>query len=220
MPNHITNYLNVSGSPEEVERFRVAVSTENPELVKLEIEKAKRSIKIYEETEDKTTLGFGAESSYKNARGVVESGKLPKCIITLEGTVPMPLELDGSVCGSLEPEWQKKNSAELKRKYGADNWYEWCIYNWGTKWDAYSVGDFVQKDDGSITYRFDTAWSTPSAWMSTTAKMFPSLTFECAWKDEGGGAGIVTLCVDEGIEDDEELEDKQWLLEQIGRAHV
>jgi hypothetical protein len=213
MPNHITNILTVSGSPEEVERFRVAVSTENPELIKLRIEKAKRTIKVYEEAEDKSTLGFYAESNYKNAKDIVESGKIPESVFTFEGTIPMPLELDGTVSGSSVPEWQEKNSEELKRKYGADNWYDFNINQYGTKWDAYSVQDLITNDDGSITYRFDTAWSPPSGWLEKTASMFPSLNLEDSWKDEGGGAGILTICIDEGIESYEELDDKKWYIQ-------
>lgn len=218
MPNHITNILTVSGSPEEVERFRVTVSTENPELIKLGVEKAKRTVKIYEETEDKSSLGFSAESNYKHAKEIIESGKIPENIFTFEGTIPMPLELDGTVSGSSVPEWQEKNSAELKRKYGADNWYGFDISQYGTKWDAYSVQELRRNDDGSITYCFDTAWSPPSTWLDKTAKMFPSLTFTDAWKDEGGGAVLITICVDEEIDDYEEISDKQWLLEHDSDA--
>jgi len=210
MPNHITNILTVSGSPEEVERFRVTVSSENPDLIKLNIEKAQRTIKLYEEAEDKSNLGFDADRSYEIAKEIVSSGKIPETIFTFEGTIPMPLELDGTVSGSSIPDWQKKSSADLKKKYGADNWYDFNISNYGTKWDAYDIGDLVHNDDGSITYRFDTAWSPPSGWLCRTAEMFPSLTLEDAWKYEGGGAGTLTICVDEGIENYTKMDDKEW----------
>jgi hypothetical protein len=43
-----------------------------------------------------------------------------------------------------------------------DNWYEWNINNWGTKWDA-SIYDFERLDDNNIRINFDTAWGPPTA---------------------------------------------------------
>lgn len=42
-----------------------------------------------------------------------------------------------------------------------DEWnYEWCVSNWGTKWDACDM-DYDQIDDNSVSFSFDTAWSPP-----------------------------------------------------------
>lgn len=38
-----------------------------------------------------------------------------------------------------------------------ENWYDWNINNWGTKWEA-SVYDFDRVDDHNIKINFDTAW--------------------------------------------------------------
>ena len=43
-----------------------------------------------------------------------------------------------------------------------DNWYEWNINNWGTKWEA-SIYDFERLDDNNIRVNFDTAWGPPTA---------------------------------------------------------
>lgn len=40
--------------------------------------------------------------------------------------------------------------------YGSDNWYDWAIKNWGTKWGCYD-----NKYDDS-TYRFTSAWGPVS----------------------------------------------------------
>lgn len=45
-----------------------------------------------------------------------------------------------------------------------DTWnYEWCVDNWGTKWDINANGDTVDVDqfaaDGGGTLIFDTAWA-------------------------------------------------------------
>jgi len=41
-----------------------------------------------------------------------------------------------------------------------DNWYEWNIANWGTKWDA-SIIDWERTGEKEIYVSFDTAWSPP-----------------------------------------------------------
>jgi len=97
---------------------------------------------------------------------------------------PMPEELDGSKSGSesIKPEWQKKSSEELKEKYGADNWYDWCIYNWGTKWGCYDS----QIDDG--VYDFVTAWCPPNDRVfEALAKDIPDFVF--TFEEETGWGG-------------------------------
>ena len=45
----------------------------------------------------------------------------------------------------------------------AGEWsYEWCIDNWGTKWDA-SPYEYYINEDGALYISFDTAWGPPVA---------------------------------------------------------
>ena len=79
---------------------------------------------------------------------------------------PMPTELKDTVAGSedAKPEFQKKQSEQLIEKYGFDNWYDWRVENWGTKWEVNECyGDPVISDNGeTIEFGFDTAWSPPT----------------------------------------------------------
>jgi hypothetical protein len=42
-------------------------------------------------------------------------------------------------------DWVKRNGLDsftikrLERQYGTAKWYDWCVQNWGTKWNAYEV---------------------------------------------------------------------------------
>jgi len=38
-----------------------------------------------------------------------------------------------------------------KQKFGHMTWREWCYANWGTKWNAYSVGEPEHLSDRAIT---------------------------------------------------------------------
>lgn len=76
------------------------------------------------------------------------------------------------------------------KEYGSCDWYDWCIDNWGTKWDI----DFCSHDDNSIV--FDTAWSTPSKIIIALSATFPNDDFEVTFADEdycGGNNGIYYL---------------------------
>jgi hypothetical protein len=46
-----------------------------------------------------------------------------------------------------------------REEHGTNNWYDWSVEHWGTKWD---VGECSVEDDGeSVTFHFDSAWSPP-----------------------------------------------------------
>lgn len=82
--------------------------------------------------------------------------------------VPCPQVLLDTVAGAFtdvdkQKALEKKEKANIK-KYGVANWYDWCIKNWGTKWDVGGEACyFSAQTDGSVHIRFDSAWSPPIA---------------------------------------------------------
>lgn len=62
--------------------------------------------------------------------------------------------------------------------YGAPTWYEWSCDNWGTKWNAYEVG---QHDN---IVEFQTAWAAPHPVIERLAEVFPDVEFNHKWADE------------------------------------
>ena len=67
-------------------------------------------------------------------------------------------------------EWVQKHGLDsftikrLERQYGTAKWYDWCVQNWGTKWNAYEVDYKLTAVDelrNEITYTFFTAWMEP-----------------------------------------------------------
>ena len=55
----------------------------------------------------------------------------------------------------------EKEKENLKT-YGYKNWYDFCIGEWGTKWDAKTEYDEPYTMEGNqVTIYFDTAWSPP-----------------------------------------------------------
>lgn len=77
-------------------------------------------------------------------------------------------------------------SREEMKLYGKNNWYDWCISNWGTKWNAYGFDNNArQRADNEII--FLTAWSAPHPVIQRLAEMFPEIKINHEWADEDIG---------------------------------
>lgn len=61
--------------------------------------------------------------------------------------------------------------------------YEWCIRNWGTKWNACEPSLDVY--DEYIVYSFNTAWSPSTPVTIALSEMFPDATFIHCYEEEG-----------------------------------
>lgn len=77
-----------------------------------------------------------------------------------------------------------------------ENWYDWRVDNWGTKWDAVSCEIHVTTSDenkASAAYSFDTAWSPPDVVVSKLIESYPALYFKFTYGEPGMnyGGGII-----------------------------
>lgn len=80
---------------------------------------------------------------------------------------------------------EEKRQALIK-EYGADNWYDWCHANWGTKWDCSTEEMGFDTDNESyIIINFNSAWSPPINWLGRVIKMFPNLNFKLVFMETG-----------------------------------
>ena len=78
---------------------------------------------------------------------------------------PMPKALQDTTA-PLQKDATKEEKAKAKenlKKYGYDNWYDWRVENWGTKWDIMEFYNIDRKeigeDESEISLGFDTAWA-------------------------------------------------------------
>lgn len=82
----------------------------------------------------------------------------------LQTLIPCPEDLlnpETTTWGHGDEEQARESLREaLMQKYGFKSWYDWCIANWGTKWDLCEVS-FNRVDDNTIQLSCDTAWSPP-----------------------------------------------------------
>lgn len=72
-----------------------------------------------------------------------------------------------------------------------DDWYNWNVANWGTKWDACEAEQDAEyaAADGALVYRFDTAWSYPEPVFSRLTEQYPLLRFTFEYQEEQGWGG-------------------------------
>jgi hypothetical protein len=79
--------------------------------------------------------------------------------------IPVPADLQivaGSVGDPVEQAELERKTAENVEKYGYGNWYDFCVGEWGTKWDVGCEGSTDVHPDGKILHTyFDSAWSPP-----------------------------------------------------------
>lgn len=154
---------------------------------------------------------FVSRVALKNGQGDDET-------FNFNGVVPMPEELRNTASPTRVKtqaeideeiaEWEKNNpdpdkfAVDFKPRsitqethdrlmdaYGATNWYDWAIDNWGTKWGAYHAGQWDLSHSGKklvAVIRYHTAWSPPRDFLIHASEEFPDIVFENSFADEGG----------------------------------
>ena len=84
----------------------------------------------------------------------------------LQEFIPVPKDLTETVSGFVGEDKQAAHEAQMeanKANHGYKDWYDFCVGEWGTKWDTGEQGnnDINPNDPKMLTAGFDTAWSPP-----------------------------------------------------------
>jgi hypothetical protein len=124
----------------------------------------------------------------------------------LQEFIPVPESLKivaGRVGADDDPKQQLLEEQESTNLFvfGYKNWYDFCVGEWGTKWDVGGDGITAEIENGQITTSFDSAWSPPIAAYEKLVELGFSVR---AYYYEGGMnfAGIW----EDGVDDFYELE--------------
>jgi hypothetical protein len=111
--------------------------------------------------------------------------------------IPVPKELSDTVSGFMGEDQRAAHEAQQAanlEKYGYANWYDFCVNQWGTKWDV-GGGDYgtpTITEDGKMIAGFDSAWSPPTTAMERLVEMGfgvklyyfePGMAFAGIWED-------------------------------------
>lgn len=79
--------------------------------------------------------------------------------------IPVPQALMDTVSGRFgDPEEQRlleEKTMHNLSTYGYANWYDFCVNEWGTKWDVGDAESVNTVDDTHMVAFFDSAWAPP-----------------------------------------------------------
>lgn len=169
MPNHVTNILTITGEEAEVKKCLAEIKTETEGDIRY--------------------IDFNTFAPIpKELVGTTS----PTKILTQAEYDAQEERIAKDELTEIEKNWgysrgiTQKMSNEYKKKFGTDNWYDWQVSNWGTKWNAYD--QFFNESSNTIT--FDTAWSTPQQAMYVLSTKYPTLTIKVEYADEDMGHNV------------------------------
>ena len=179
MPNHVTNVLTITGSDDQRVKELMDSLFDNEGNIDFdkflpmpkELREVTSPVRIVSEEERNAEI---AEYERKEAAGELSMWESKTFSLTLE------------------------LRDEYIARFGADNWYDWAVENWGTKWGGY---DGHRDSDDECT--FNSAWNTPFPAMVKLSKMHPDLVFTIKYADEdfGYNLGEYVLVDGECVED-------------------
>jgi hypothetical protein len=109
--------------------------------------------------------------------------------------------MDGELIEMVRPITQE----DINEMGGYENWYDWCLDKWGTKWNAYNIN--VAKHGGECIIHFNTAWSTPEPIWLALSERFPDVEFCIAFSDEDTGSNVGYITAFNGSVSMDELSD-------------
>ena len=174
MPNHISTNFRVTGPTDEVKRFIKDAAGKDSVLsldsllpMPSELLMVSSPVKIMTQAE--------IDKQWDDWKINKEAGKTS----SFEKDKPFGLGIT------------KENSDSYKAKYGVDNWYDWTIANWGSKWGVYDETEWNitdVEDDGlsSAGIWYQTAWTPVTIAWERISKNYPTLEFFHEFADEGG----------------------------------
>jgi hypothetical protein len=95
-----------------------------------------------------------AKKAFADGRLLAEFVPVPESLHIVAGRVG-----DDNDPKQIELEAQEKSNLE---KHGYATWYDYCVNEWGTKWDVGGDGDMASQDSPTdLCMNFDSAWAPP-----------------------------------------------------------
>jgi hypothetical protein len=64
---------------------------------------------------------------------------------------------------TISPNRDADQAHALREQYGYSDWYDYCVNEWGTKWDIGDGNGIQTWDDHELVVYFDSAWAPPIA---------------------------------------------------------
>lgn len=122
--------------------------------------------------DNKLTVTGDAESLQQFVAAITNADE---SISILKNLVPFPTELEGE-------DITDKDGNVFGRAF-TDEGYSWCLRNWGTKWGDCETE--ITVNDDYLVIEYQTAWSPALEGLERISRLFPTLTFQTDWVEEG-----------------------------------
>jgi hypothetical protein len=93
-----------------------------------------------------------AKTAFADGRFLAEFIPVPESLQIVAGSVGDPVE-------------QAKLIEDTNRNlevHGYGNWYDFCVNEWGTKWDVGGGDGYINDIDGGLILSFESAWAPPT----------------------------------------------------------
>ena len=188
MPNHVVNHISLQGDPEKIRSMLEAIKSDELGIGSVDFNKIipmPKSLDI--EAGSRTDRGLQAYRDfidvYTFARSINDTAKALENIPVESEEVFLRQRTD-----IRRDEWELGKTAWHNiREYGAPTWYDWCVTNWGTKWNAYGYDENGADYHDGNSLCFQTAWSAPHPILEKLTEMFPEIELEHEWADEDIG---------------------------------
>ena len=184
MPNHVQNRVRLTGEQSRIDELLRTVQNDEEGFGTIDFNKIIPMPKELDiECSSRTEQGFKAYSDFISVYifdqpdGKIDVFAIPKKAEQAFLKIRKDVDPIAFIQG--------KKAYQNKIKFGHSSWYDWCIANWGTKWNAYSFGECE-----SNTLSFCTAWSCAMPVMKKLSEMFPDVHFNYAWADEDFGCNV------------------------------
>jgi len=199
MPNHIKHKMTVTGQKEDVQQFFTKIKTGDNLFDFNNLIPVPEYIKLPDGCD-----GFPSFVSDAAELLMIRSGQK---VLDFRGNPKTERQI---INYGHTIKWTDENFEQLIRCCKAiqqcsfSNWWAWKVYNWGTKWGAYTI-----KRD-SNTLEFETAWSTAFPIWHKLAELFPIIDILIEYADEDYGANCGIIKIAEGDVDWEEVNTEEF----------
>ena len=177
MPNWVYNGLTVEGNPDSVKKMMAQL---NKPFKQLHDSWNTETM----QHEKKNTLYPNPIFAFHNIYNYVEAG------ITEDEYMSQPIRKEG------------ESFADFM-KFDTNDWYNFNVREWGTKWDVAvsdndkypdtNMEDTANGENHVVHYNFNTAWSRPLPALFKLSAQYPDLLFTHSYEEETGWGGEMEI---------------------------
>jgi hypothetical protein len=99
-------------------------------------------------------------------------------------------EIDFNILLPIPIHYWQGDCGEKEERAFPGNWHDWCVANWGTKWNP-DERVSITRTHNTMTFEFLTAWSPPMGWLCAVFNTF-KVSFIHNYYDAGMMEHIIT----------------------------